>query len=183
MSFIGVISEKKCKINVENILLQNIDSKTHTIININRETIENIKNVKFDILLLIGSITKDIEMYKKIMLNSKFLIINADIEKNLEMIKDLDVSIITYGFNSKCSITTSSIDSPNMLFSLQRGIKSINGKEITPQEIKVDINKNIKEMHIIMGIMAVLVILRRKRIFDKFIKSNILCRQIRFFDV
>jgi len=156
MSFIGVIALRKCKIDVEKILYDNLKDTKHTIIMINRENVDNIKNVKFETVLLIGEITKGVDKYKRIIANAKYLIINLDIEENLSLLEDLDLSVITYGFNLKSTITASSTE--DTIISLQRSIKDVNSIVFDPQEIKVDINKMTKETYTIMGIVGVLLI-------------------------
>lgn len=144
MSFIGIIAENKQGKYIEERLSKNL--KTNTVIKINENTIENIKNVTFDTILIIGNnrkILSKTEIFKQMISKAKYLIINADIETNLEMIDHLNLKVITFGFNSKSSITVSSIKEDSMLLCVQRSLITMEDKEIEPQEflIKMDTNK------------------------------------------
>ena len=54
-------------------------------------------------------------------------------------------SLITYGINSKSTVTFSSIGEENAVVSLQRGFTNAQGKEIEPQEIIVPVNSGNNE--------------------------------------
>jgi len=68
-------------------------------------------------------------------------IVNADDNELNKFFKDIKHYIVTYGFNLKASMTTSSIGDlvakDNMLCCLQRRIYTKNGTVIEPQEFKV----------------------------------------------
>ena len=65
---------------------------------------------------------KDKEEYiSKLFENAKYLVINADMESSLETINNMKLNIITFGFNSKSTITASSVEE-NLLICLQRNI-------------------------------------------------------------
>ena len=53
-------------------------------------------------------------------------------------IENLDLKVITYGFNSKSTVTASSITEEEMLICVQRNIINIKGKKIEPQEINIE---------------------------------------------
>ena len=97
----------------------------------------------------------------KIILNSNRIIVNADYDENLEPIKNLKLNVITYGMNSKATLTLSSVNDNEVLLSLQRAIKSHRKELIEPQEIKIS-GKNLSKNLYMEMILAIFLI-----IFDK----------------
>ncbi|MCX7711923.1 MAG: Mur ligase family protein [Clostridia bacterium] len=65
-------------------------------------------------------------------------ILNADDSEIIQFVQGMKHPIVTYGFNSKASVTTSSIGDPvfngNFICSLQQTISTKNGRMIEPQE-------------------------------------------------
>lgn len=169
MSFIGVIAESKNEMQIKRILDNNLNSpnKEHTIIVINDKSIENIKNIKFETILVItlDEITnKDIinELFEK----TKYLIINTDMKiSNLEVINNMKLKVITFGFNQKATITASSVEE-NPMLCLQRSITNVNENVIEPQEIEVKIiNKKLSNStHNVMAIVSILLIYGKQEI-------------------
>ena len=127
MSFIGIISDEKC----ENFICQKIQKELHlsdsSVLYIKEQSIENIKNIKFETILLAREF-KRVDILKTILKDTKYLIVNSDIEKNLNILDNLEVKIVTYGFNSKATITASSVKDEEMLICIQRSIEDIKGK-------------------------------------------------------
>lgn len=103
MFFIGIISEEKNEKYIKEMLKHNINNSN--VIFINEKNIDNIKNVKFKIIVLNKElINKNLE---SILLNAEYLIFNSDI--NVKLVENLNLKVITYGFNSKATVTASSI--------------------------------------------------------------------------
>lgn len=162
MYFIGIISEKDYD-KIENELYKKLDEKEYSIINITNETIKNIKNIKFDVVLISNTnsiLPENNEILKKIIDNSKYLVINTDIGNDLNILNKIKTNVITYGFNSKTTITTSSIKEEEILVCIQRNIKNINGKIIEQQEKKININKKYN-INYMLGIIAILIIFEK----------------------
>ena len=163
MTFIGIITKSKKETEIKqalNNLFENMEIK-HTIVLINNKSIENIKNVKFDTIIIdINDLNygKDIT---NIISNSNRVIINLDYDENLVLIENLELNAITYGMNSKSTLTISSSNPEYALVTLQRCIKDINGKILEPQEVKVDINKNNKNLYLSM-ILAIFLLIYGK---------------------
>lgn len=69
------------------------------------------------------------------------IIINSDFSLMLDVLSGLNCNFITYGFNPKASVTTSSIGDfiteDFFLCSVQRSIATISGNVLLPQEIKI----------------------------------------------
>ena len=76
------------------------------------------------------------------MSKTKYLIINCDIE--IDMLKKIKlenpIKTITYGFNSKATITISSVKDEKILVCLQRDIQKVDGKIIEAQEKIIYLN-------------------------------------------
>ena len=99
MFFIGIISEEKNEKYIKEMLKHNINNSN--VIFINEKNIDNIKNVKFKIIVLNKElINKNLE---SILLNAEYLILNSDI--NVKLVENLNLKVITYGFNSKATVT------------------------------------------------------------------------------
>lgn len=143
MSFIGIIHENEQ--HIMKYLFKHFKNRNHTILCINRENIDNIKNVKFQTILIINDITKEFENYdnlKFILKNAANVIMNADIEENLKLLENLEVTVITYGFNQKSTVIASSVTEEEILICIQRQMKTIQKKLIEPQEVNINLIQN-----------------------------------------
>lgn len=139
----------------------NSPNKEHTIIAINDKSIENIKNIRFETILIIdlAKVESEKKALNEILKNSKYVILNADIESNLEELEGVKLNIITFGFNSKSTITASSVEE-NFIICLQRKIIDIEKRVIEPQEIEVKMidKKMSSRHHNLMGMASILLI-------------------------
>ena len=144
MAFIGIITSNKneeiLKKSVLNIL-KNSQTK-HNIIVINEENIDNMKNIKFNSIIM--NKENNIKENKKIILkqilkNTKYLIINSDVYTRLDMITNINIAVITYGYNLKATVTASSINEEKILLCIQRNIKIDNKIDIEPKEMYAEI--------------------------------------------
>ena len=79
----------------------------------------------------------------EIISKAKFLILNGDIEiKVLKEIKvEKPIKVITFGFNTKATITISSVKEEKIIVCLQRDIEKIDGEIIETQEKEIRISK------------------------------------------
>ena len=135
MFFIGIISEEKNEKYIKEMLKHNINNSN--VIFINEKNIDNIKNVKFKIIVLNKElINKNLE---GILLNAEYLILNSDI--NVKLVENLNLKVITYGFNSKATVTASSITEEEMLVCIQRNIVDMYNNKFEPQEINIEKNE------------------------------------------
>ncbi len=162
MSFVGIICESKNENCINQILNKNLKDKT--IIFLREESIDNLKNIKFETIIIMSNNEKIFskkEVVKNMISKVKYLIINADEEINFSMIENVSVNVITYGFNSKSTVTTSSVKEDRILLCVQRSIKNIFGEEIEPQEIIIEKDTKIATS-VIMGINTTLLIYGRK---------------------
>lgn len=159
MRFIGIITGSKSK----KYILESIKEKStiSNVIFINESNIENVRNIKFDAIILNKSFRKQ-ELLKKIIIKSNYILLNEDIETNYFLVKDMKLKIITYGFNSKSTITASSISNDEALICLQRGITDANGNKIEPQEVSVKCSNKLN-IYDLMLIECIKMIFQRTK--------------------
>ena len=161
MPFIGIISKENDSNYIKNIINKNAIKSKFEVININKKSIENIKNIKFDILVIcenIEKMLKESSYLEDIIKKSCYLVINSDIKENFSLLKDIESNIITYGFNAKSTITISSIKDEKIMLCLQRSIKGI-FSIIEEQEFNIEIKRNnVNKLYNILVIFAILAI-------------------------
>ncbi len=149
MSLIGVIAQKKdFQVIRKEIAKENIEA-----IEITKESIVNLKNVKFEEIIILEDITLELEEYKYIgekIEEVKYLIVNSDIKINLLRKININkpVKIITFGFNTKATISISSVKEDKIIVCLQRNIKKSDNKILESQEKEIKVsNKNNKKIY------------------------------------
>lgn len=144
--FLGIITNQKN----EPYVINNLTSycRNENIFFINDKTIQNMKNIKFEIIVVDDKI-KNICDLRKILSKTNYVILNSDIELNMEAFRNLDVTIITYGFNSRSTFTVSSITENRIIICLQRVIEKCNNKKIEPQEYELKNVQNTEKYAII----------------------------------
>lgn len=148
MTFIGIISDCKSFETIKE-YLKNEEELNLKLIFINKRNIENIKNIRFE-TIIIDSKLNSLEQEKGILKNlckyAKHIVINSDINSEYEELNENKAKIITYGLNSKAIVTVSSITDSNILVYLQRSLKDKKGKiiEVGEQLIKTQENKKLK---------------------------------------
>lgn len=153
MSFIGVISSRKSFENIKNELMRLEDN--FSIIHINLKSITNIKNIKFEIVIIDEELKKfnnNKESLMKICNESKYIIINSDINKEYEKFKNRSNIVITYGLNRKATITISSISDTDILIYKQRMFENKNKKKeyIEERRIKIKEKNRLKVYEILI---------------------------------
>ncbi len=144
MAFIGVISEHQKFDIIKKNIQKNVNKNEITLININNKNIENLKNIKFDTIVLLDSIEKFKNQNSNLQLICKdirYLIINSDIKIMLDVLADIKANILTFGLNHKSTITFSSITDENILISVQRSFMNKNEKLVEVGEYNLKINK------------------------------------------
>lgn len=147
MSFIGIIANSKNFEEIKQSLYHKSKERPYQIIHINAKSIENIKNVKFDIVVITCPLENKLEqknIIEKWCLEAKYIILNADIEIPLEFLEKEKITVITYGLNQKSTLTISSIQEDKVLIALQRNFKNLEGEEIEMGERDVLIDENTK---------------------------------------
>lgn len=152
MSFIGIISNKKSFDNIKNEIIKLQDNIS--LIHINLKSITNIKNIKFEIIIIDDKIKKFDnyeESLKKICGKSKYVIINSDINREFENLIGESNVIITYGLNRKAIITISSISDTDILIYRQKTFENKYRKqeEIEERRIKIKEKNRLKVYEIL----------------------------------
>lgn len=145
MSFIGMFAKQKEVEQIKKEIEKETKELKIEIIPINLKSIENIKNIKFDIVIMIDDLEKlkGKEKYiKEILNNSKYLILNSDINSDINILKKVTAKTITYGLNQKATITASSIGEEEIIICIQRAFKDINDKIIEQKEVRRKLEKN-----------------------------------------
>ena len=159
MPFIGIIArENDCNF-VKKTIIKNATANNYEVININAKTIENLKNVKFDVLVMaenVENMLKNSHYLENIINKSDYVIVNSDINSNLLLLKNAKASVITYGFNEKATITVSSVKEDEVMICIQRNIKGLNNKLIEEQEKVIKIKKNnVKKLYNFLVIFTI----------------------------
>lgn len=150
MCFIGIIADKKEYNFIEKQVLEQNKNDELKLININSKNISNMKNIKFETIVICNNIENMSDKYEfidAILKKAQYLIINYDINADKDFFKNNKLKIITYGLNQKSTVTISSVSENGVLICIQRNIEDIYGHIIEVQEDAIDIinisNKNL----------------------------------------
>lgn len=146
MFFVGIITNQKNETYIKNELVRKMPLEN--IIFINDKNILNVKNIKFETIIIDAKIKNKFEL-RKILSNAKYIILNSDIELDINILNDLNLVVITYGFNNKSTFSVSSITENSMIICLQRIIFGKNEKKYEPQEYEVELQENVDKYAII----------------------------------
>lgn len=140
MPFVGIVAENKDFEIIKKSLLE--DNIRVELIQLKENYIENIKNVKFDAIVVNKQTINNKQYLKHILDNSNYLVINSDINLGLKDYNNIKSKIITYGFNNKSTVTASSITENNIVICTQRNIVGNNQKQIEQQESNIKKKQN-----------------------------------------
>lgn len=144
MAFIGIVAEKQKYDFIRKNLLKDMNKNDITLININKNSINNLQRVKFDAIVILNFLDKVIvetQAINNICNNVKYFIINSDLEVINNPFSNITTNVITFGLNQKATVTFSSITDENMLISVQREFKTIQNKKVEQGEYSYKINK------------------------------------------
>ena len=155
MTLLGIIADKK---DIK-LIKRCIQKKYIELIEITNQSLPNIKNVRFDeIIIMKDIISNKIEnkYLVELISNVKYLIINADIK--MEVLKNikLPTKIITFGFNPKSTITISSVNEKKIILDIQRKIEKINKQVIEKEEKEIQLQERNIYINIIVFIIKIL---------------------------
>ena len=166
MTFLGIISEDKSFERIKEKLKKQSDMQLE-IIHINKKSISNIKNIKFEILV-IDSDLKDFEREKQIITKlcekAKAILINTDINQKTNFNEE---KYITYGLNQKATVTISSITDTDLLVCLQENIKDMKENIIEIEERHFAINENCKLKIYEIMIIYIIFLIKNKNIMEE----------------
>ena len=163
MSFIGVVAGRKNFENIKKRITEEIEDQTISFIQINLRSIQNIKNIKFEIVIVEDSLNKfknNNEILQTIFKNSQYLMINTD--KNLEADIEKIPNSITYGLNQKAMVTVSSISDTDILVYWQKNIKDKEGNKIEIEERRIK-----KEEKYMLNTYEILIIYTIFKLYNK----------------
>jgi UDP-N-acetylmuramate-alanine ligase len=119
-------------------------------------------DVKFDILIYTdkaedstiidnSEYSRKFEQIFSCMNDKGIAIVNVDDSELIKLLQGMKYRFITYGFNTKASVTTSSIGDSvykdGFICCLQRSVSARNGKVIEPQEYKLHMEGNEVDSH------------------------------------
>lgn len=160
MPFIGVIADEKNENFIRREIVDNLKLRESSVLFIKEKSIENIKNIKFETIILARKF-KNMEILKKMLANTNYLIVNTDRIKTLEIFNEFNLKIFTFGFNSKADVTASSVTEDGVLICVQRKIQTIKGNIIEPQEIKINSEEDAEG---VMAVETLLLIYENKKV-------------------
>mgnify|MGYP001139115813 CR=1 FL=1 len=166
MIFIGIMSECKSYENIK----EKLKNEDINLIHINKKSIKNIKNIKFETLIIdtnLEDFQQEKEIIEQICNNAKYVFINTDlnIENNLEV--KAKKEIITYGLNQKATVTVSSIKDRDILIYVQRNIKDNKEKSIEVGEKLVKIKEGTKLKNYEILILYIIFLIYNYPIIDE----------------
>ena len=138
MFFTGIITNQKNELYVKRKM------EHENTIFIDDKNINNMKNIKFETIVIDNKINSS-KGLRKIISNAKYILLNSDIGINLKLIENLNLTIITYGFNNKSTFTVSSITENDIIICLQRIIYKVDGSKIEPEEYRLKNEKNTEK--------------------------------------
>ena len=143
MPLVGIIAKKRDFQAIKK-ELQNCNIE---LIHLNKETIMNVNKIFFEEIIILEDINLMPSEYKfmnEVILKTKYLIINADIEINILKYITIEkpVKVITFGFNSKATISISSVNDERIIVCLQRNLERVDNKIIESQEKEIKIVKD-----------------------------------------
>src|SRR5574344_2582574 len=133
MPLIEIVTDSKSEDELKKVIDKQIVNSGE-VMYIKEKNIENIKNIKWETIVL-NSEVRDKELMQRIINNAKYLILNSDYNNPREYEIE-ENHLITFGYNSDSDITISSVKDEESFLSLQRTIKSIYNKKVEMQEIK-----------------------------------------------
>ena len=127
MVFIGVMTGKKQEAQVITELEKELKQKkqAYQVLPIKKENMDHLKHVAFD-SILINEVPNEIKgkeiSFGQLLEKTKVVFLNIDEEIQVPLLEKDGQTYITYGLNSKATITASSIDPEEMMVSVQREI-------------------------------------------------------------
>ena len=141
MVLIGIVASKKC---FEMLKSEIIKKEVNiSIIHITHISLENMKNIKFDTIIIEEELEKyqnKKEELKKICKEATYVIINTDINKKYKEIETQN--LITCGINQNAIVTISSNSEEDILIFWQKSINNKLGNKIEIEERRIKKQEN-----------------------------------------
>ena len=147
MPLIGIVAKKK---DIQ-VIKNGLKESNVEIIEITKQCVKNLKNITFEEVIFLEDISLNSDEYKymnEIISKAKYIIFNSDIEMKILKQKEIQkpIKFITFGFNSKSTITISSVKDEKVIVCIQRDIVKINGMLLEIQEKEI-FSKNTKKIY------------------------------------
>ena len=133
MSFIGVVCEEKNFDIIKKILKKSKNKNDYKLININRKSLKNLKNVKFEVIVFLeyfNNFELETEEFKEICESANYLVVNSDLDYPNNIGGNIETNIISFGLNHLATVTVSSVTDENVLISIQRSFNNLKGNTI-----------------------------------------------------
>lgn len=115
------------------------------------------KFIDYDIIFSDGETEILLDQILTVKKGCTILIINSDIHNHVVADNMKKINVITYGLNSKSSITASSINDESFMCSIQRKIITCSGTEIEPCEFSVPFLT--KDIYTMLPVICVFMVL------------------------
>jgi len=138
---LGIIADSMNFEFIKNKLQNKKEASKFELINLNKDNLENLKNIKYETVVFatdMKKMKKEKDIIYSIIKDAKYLIINSDLYTLIEEFKDSKPRVISYGMGQKSTVTASSIKEDEIMICLQRNMEDIKGNIIEMQEIKVN---------------------------------------------
>lgn len=156
MVLIGIVANKKCFETIKTEIAKK-DNQIN-VLHINTKSLENMKNIKFDTIIIQSDLEKCKELkeqLKKMCKEAKYVIINTDLNENFE---EFEVeNLITCGMNQNAIVTVSSNSEDDILIYWQKSIDNKYGNKIEIEERRIkkgeESNLKIDEILILYTIL------------------------------
>jgi len=144
MIFVGIVSNNKKFENIKKIIYKNMNKNEINLININSNSIDNLKNIKFEIIVLLElskQIEDENEKINSLCKQTKYLLVDSDKKFKENIFKEIKSNIITFGGNHYSTVTFSSVTDESILISVQRNFTNLNGNITEVGEYYISIEK------------------------------------------
>lgn len=169
MSFIGIMASRKCFENIKKKIIEEIKEENVQLIQINLRSIENIKNIKFETIIVEDNLAKfkeHKEILDRIFENTQYIMINTDKNPDYEEMDKITNSI-TYGLNQKAMVTVSSISETDILVYWQKTLQNREGNQVEIEERRIK-----KGSECILKTYEILIIYTLLKIYQKDIMTK-----------
>lgn len=160
MVLIGIVANKKCFEIIKTEIMKR--EKQINIIHITPLSLENMKNIKFDTVIIEEDLKKyqnQKEQLKKICKEASYVIINTDINQEYKEIENKN--LISCGINQNAIVTISSNSEEDILIFWQKSIENKIGNRIEIEERRIK-----KEEQSTLKIDEILILYAIFKIYD-----------------
>ena len=119
---------------------------------------ENVPAKKLDILI-INEVSPDLEKFISLLDDKKVVIVNSDDKEIFRQLNSHKLMLMTYGFNSKACLTTSSVQEDEISVCVQREITSLAGNKWENQEFPIRIKEEMGNVNSVLAAVCAAILL------------------------